>query len=371
MKSWLLLTLLLLPLTACFGQTGLDDNPQPIAASVAQAAPLPTLAQIAVLPSATTAVTLTPIPTSTPSPTASATPTSTPSPTATATPPPISRTCPESIPAKPDYERFVLGESVWATPLDNPQPHFWLEKPLPGGGRYLYNTSFPYGYDQDGNYLLHNGLDTGAALGTPVLAVANGTVVVAGRDDETLYGWRCDWYGHLVVIELEQAWLGQPVYALYGHVLNIGVAVGQKVSAGEQVAEVGYGGAAIVPHLHFEVRVGQNAFGQTRNPLLWVQPPETRGVIAGRVVDGDGRPWHGVWISAIDSEGYEWMTWSYLEDPLGIVTVQPDLGYAENFVFSDLPAGTYELVTKIGEETVTAEVEVIGGQISTAELIIP
>lgn len=365
MRLFCLALIALLGLAGCGQTQSLDGS----VAMVEAAVPLPTLAVLAPTVGPTTAVTLTPIPTSTATITPTPLPTSTPLPPPTATLPPVVRNCPENVPTKPEYSAFVLGETAWPTPLPNPQPHLWLEKPLPGGGRYLFNTSFPYGYDADGSYLLHNGLDTGADLGTPVLAVADGTVVVAQADRDELYGWRCDWYGHLVVIELDQQWLGQPVYALYGHVLGIAVQEGQRVTTGEQVAEVGYGGAAIVPHLHFEVRVGQNAFGATRNPLLWVQSPDSRGVVAGRIVNGEGRPWQGVWISAVDEDGFEWMTWSYLADPLGIVTVQPDLGYAENFVLSDLPEGTYTIATQIDGEQYTAEVEVRGGEVSTVELV--
>jgi murein DD-endopeptidase MepM/ murein hydrolase activator NlpD len=125
-----------------------------------------------------------------------------------------------------------------------------LLHPFEGGGRLLYTDWFPYGYDVGGRYLIHNGVDLSEPLGTPILAMASGTTVVAGDDFNRLYGWRCDWYGHLVVIELDDRWLDQPVYILYGHVLNISVTAGQRVSQGDQVAEVGIGGAATLPHSH-------------------------------------------------------------------------------------------------------------------------
>jgi murein DD-endopeptidase MepM/ murein hydrolase activator NlpD len=231
----------------------------------------------------------------------------------------------------------------------------------------LFNTSFPYGYDANGAYLLHNGVDTGANLGTPLLAVGDGTIVVAQPDFDELYGWRCDWYGHLVVLELDERWQGQPVYALYGHVLEIKVEEGQRVSAGEEVAEVGFGGAASVPHLHFEVRVGSNDFGSTQNPMLWVIPPESRGLVVGRLIDPSGRPWQGVWLSATDEEGTQSVTWSYLDDPRHLIN--PDKGFAENFVFTDLVPGRYQLATKIQGVVYTADVEVFGGQITTVQMV--
>lgn len=256
----------------------------------AQAAVLPTLMPTAeVAPTAvptnmpTSVPTNTAVPPPTPSPAPSPTHTATPLPTATATATAvaINRTCPDPAPLKPVYGRYYVSDTAWPTP--DPAlaaDHFWLAKPLPGGGRFLINLNFPYGYDLNGRLLLHNGVDSAEPLGTAVLAVADGTVVVAQADANEWFGWRCDWYGHLVVIELDQTFQGQPVYALYGHVLNINVEPGQRVQTGDQVAEVGFGGAATAPHLHFELRVGTNEFAATLNPMLWLNPCETRGVIA-------------------------------------------------------------------------------------------
>ena len=243
--------------------------------------------------------TLRPAPTATETPTATATNTPTPTITSSPTAPP-DRTCPEEPPLKPAYERYYLPTKKWPRPdLDIAEPHFWLGKPLPGGGRTLINQRFPYGWDENGRLLLHNGVDVAEELGELVLAVADGTVIVAQSDINAYYGWRCNWYGHLVVIELDQTWQDQPVYALYGHVLNINVEPGQRVERGEQVAEVGFGGAATAPHLHFEVRVGENEFDATRNPMLWIEPGEKRGVIVGRLLDPEERPWQGVLLALV------------------------------------------------------------------------
>jgi murein DD-endopeptidase MepM/ murein hydrolase activator NlpD len=196
-----------------------------------------------------------------------------------------------------------------------------------------------------------------------------GTVVVAGDDFNSLYGWRCDWYGHLVVIELDERWLDQPVYILYGHVLGITVQAGQRVNQGDQVAEVGIGGAATLPHLHFEVRVGTNEFGSTRNPLLWVNPPTTRGLVAGRVVDPEGRPWQGVAVNAFGiSEGTEnYTTWSYLGDPQNLIN--PDETLAENFVFGDMRPGQYEIIILLQGTEYRAVVDVEAGELNTVEIV--
>lgn len=318
-------------------------------------------------PSPTPSVTHTPIPppaTSTPQPTVTPTATATPWPSPTAA---VDRTCPDPAPLKPPYAHYYLSGEAWPTPAADAAPHFWLSKPLPGGGRYLVNNWFPYGYDANGRYLIHTGVDSADPLGTPVLAAGDGTVIVAGDDAEARYGWRCDWYGHLVVIEHDRQWRDQPVFTLYGHVLNINVEPGDRVTRGDQVAEVGFGGAAQAPHLHFEVRVGSNEFGQTRNPMLWVYPGDTRGVIAGRLVDPEERPWQGVALHLLNDEGdIAAATWSYLDDPQHLIN--PDEGFAENFVFADVRPGAYVLYTKLQEVEYRQPVTVRVGELTTLTL---
>ncbi|MFQ5436422.1 MAG: M23 family metallopeptidase, partial [Anaerolineae bacterium] len=310
----------------------------------------------------------TPIPTPTATSTPTAVPTATPTQTPTAVP--IS-SCPP-FPTKPDYARYVLGAS-WPSP--NPDlsfDHFWLAKPLPGGGRFLTNLNYPYGYDGGGSYLLHNGVDAAEKLGTPVLAAASGTVILARSDVNELQGWRCDWYHNLVVIQLDETWAGRPLFILYGHVLNVNVEEGQRVQAGEPVAEVGIGGAAVVPHLHTEVRWGENTFGSTVNPYLWISPGSTRGVIAGRLVDENGRPWQGVGLSiaGVSENTNELLnTWTYLADPAGRVTVQPDPGWAENFVFADLKPGEYVIYTKVRDIEYRVPITVTAGRVTPVEIM--
>jgi murein DD-endopeptidase MepM/ murein hydrolase activator NlpD len=306
-------------------------------------------------------------PSATPLPTKTAVPSPTPIPSPTA----VDRSCPVEPPQKPEYQSNFLAPDLWPTPdTAVREPHFWLAKPLPDEQPLALNLTYPYGSDGNGRYLLHNGLDSLADKSTPVLAAGDGVVAYAGADADALYGWRCDWYGNLVVIEHDERWLGQPVYSLYGHVLDVSVETGQRVAQGERVAEVGFGGVATHPHLHFEVRVGSNEFGFTRNPLLWLEPGAERGVIVGRLVDGEERPWQGVRVTLIDGSGEEvafLTTWSYLDDPEHLIN--PDEGYAENFVFGDLAPGNYELFVKIEGVEYRQPVAVAGGELSVVEIV--
>jgi murein DD-endopeptidase MepM/ murein hydrolase activator NlpD len=344
-----------------------------------QEAPLitraPTAVSLRLAATATVVATYTPSPppTATTTATATATATATPVPTLTPLPEPtataVDRRCGEGV-SRPTYQHNSLDTTLWPAP--DPlltRPHFWLASPLATTGLPRFSETFPYGYDGGGRFLLHNGLDILEPSGTPLLAVANGTVVVAQSDVDERFGWRCDWYGNLVVLELDQQWQGQPVYILYGHLLSILVEPGQWLRRGDLLAEVGASGATIGAHLHLEVRLGQNLASTTRNPYLWLAPLPETGVIAGRLLDEAGRPWQGVRVTAVSQATPDFAphTWSYLVD--ASTPIQADDGWAENFVLANLPAGLYEVRTAVRGNLYTLLVEVQAGEISPITIV--
>jgi murein DD-endopeptidase MepM/ murein hydrolase activator NlpD len=92
---------------------------------------------------------------------------------------------------------------------------------------------------------LHAGLDISAPIGTPIVASAAGTVIVAG--------WNGG-YGNLVVVDH-----GGGMSTAYAHQSQMAVSVGQRVGAGQVIGYVGSTGNSTGPHLHFEVRINGNA----------------------------------------------------------------------------------------------------------------
>lgn len=312
------------------------------------------------------------VPTATPPATATPLPPATPTPTSEPTATPVAqvdRSCPTTVPPRPDYATYVTSEAPWPVALTSETARPYLAYPLETNEEMRVNWGYPYGSDGSGRYSLHNGLDMTLWPGAPVLAVADGTVIYAGSDAAERYGPRCDWYGQLVVLELDQRWQGEPLYALYGHVRGILVEMGQRVAAGEPLAEVGAGGVATVPHLHLELRVGENEYGATRNPVLWLDPGPEQGVVAGRLVDAEGHAWEGVRMTLIDLDGeLDFLTtWTYLSDPLGLIN--PDERLAENFVFGGVPPGEYDLYAALDGREYRQRVSVAAGEIAVVELV--
>jgi murein DD-endopeptidase MepM/ murein hydrolase activator NlpD len=198
--------------------------------------------------------------------------------------------------------------------------------------------------------------------GTTVLAAAAGKVVVAGDDLETVYGVKPDFYGNLVIQELDQRFNGDSVYVLYGHLSEVMAEVGQHLEPGDVLGLVGMTGVAIGNHLHLEVRLGDNAYESTRNPVLWLRPEPGQGVIAGLLVDGQGQPLPETPITFFRAaEPNKW--WRQIQTYANR-EVNPDDELGENFALGYVPAGEYLVKAKVGEESYVQPVTVKAGDIA-------
>ncbi|MFJ3927900.1 M23 family metallopeptidase [Streptomyces sp. NPDC090022] len=98
----------------------------------------------------------------------------------------------------------------------------------------------------------HTGLDLAAPTGTPVKAVAGGTITSAGWSGS---------YGYRIVLKLPD---GTEIW--YCHLSSMSVTSG-TVGAGDTIGRVGATGNVTGPHLHLEVRKG----GSTVDPMAWLQ----------------------------------------------------------------------------------------------------
>ncbi len=254
-----------------------------------------------------------------------------------------------------------------ALPGTSPNEHYWLRRPIPEGGTVWTDKSYPYGGTRGGTLRSHHGVEFYVPTGTAVQAAASGTVAVAGTDTETIYGPHTNFYGKLIIIRLDSTFGGQPVFTLYGHLSEIYVSEGQHVEAQEIIGLSGATGVADGPHLHFEVRVGQNSEDSTRNPLLWLYPFPDHGTIAGRVTWLNGEAAHGVQLFArrVDATSKYAETTSYANET---GELNGDEGWNENFAFDDVLAGYYEVEARRGKEKYKAEVWVYPYQTSFVEI---
>jgi murein DD-endopeptidase MepM/ murein hydrolase activator NlpD len=119
----------------------------------------------------------------------------------------------------------------------------------------------------------HDGVDLGAARGTPIRAASAGTVVTVlcnitpaahGCDRDGASSMRgCGWY-----VDIRHP---GNVYTRYCHLLRRPVvSVGQTVTTGQILGLVGSSGRSSAPHLHFEVHRGDQSSATAVNPITFM-----------------------------------------------------------------------------------------------------
>ena len=110
----------------------------------------------------------------------------------------------------------------------------------------------------------HNGIDIKAKEGARIVAAEKGKVIYSGRK---LRG-----FGNMVVIRH-----GGGLYTLYAHNQVNYVQVGEQVRRGQFIGRVGHTGRSTGNHLHFEVRMQDEAL----NPLSFYRK-KGRGIYASQ-----------------------------------------------------------------------------------------
>ena len=144
------------------------------------------------------------------------------------------------IPAEPPSATSISARLGW------PLEHAVITQGF-GPSPYAYEPPF-------GQYPhFHTGVDLAAAENSPILAAADGVVMLVARDP-----WG---YGNYIVISHSGG-----LATLYGHLNAVTVAVGESVLQGQQIGLEGSTGISTGPHLHFEVRIG----GAPVNPMPYL-----------------------------------------------------------------------------------------------------
>ena len=95
----------------------------------------------------------------------------------------------------------------------------------------------------------HHGVDFAGRKGTPILAAGDGVI------ERIAYSAG---YGRFIIVNH-----GNDIKTMYSHLSKTTAKKGQKVTSGDQIAELGSTGNSTGPHLHFEVRVK----GKSVDPL--------------------------------------------------------------------------------------------------------
>lgn len=239
--------------------------------------------------------------------------------------------------------------------------HFYLARPIAANEINWPSANYRYGgvFFAD---VTHSGVDIPSQAGTPILATGAGTVVWAGWGlFSATPGNEKDPYGMAVAIRHDFGYRGQPLYTVYAHMQDVDVAVGQWVDTGTQLGKVGDTGYTTGPHLHLEVRIGENTYYNTRNPELWIAPPQGWGVLVGRVMEENRDLAHSLPVTVRSLETRrEWVVNTY-----GPSAVNSDDYFAENMVASDLPAGRYEIEINATEDKVDRiQVEIHPGRVT-------
>jgi murein DD-endopeptidase MepM/ murein hydrolase activator NlpD len=129
-------------------------------------------------------------------------------------------------------EAFLYGESVYV-------------KPTVGHITSLFGSRWGTS---------HQGIDVAGPIGTPIYALTDAVVEEAGP---------ATGFGLWVVLRHTDG-----TQSVYGHVNRMFVDEGQRVKAGEKIAEIGNRGYSTGPHLHLEV---WSADGTKINPLTWMR----------------------------------------------------------------------------------------------------
>ena len=149
---------------------------------------------------------------------------------------------------------FAQGGGELMSPDSTRIPTGTLQWPLPVAG--TITSQFGYRVDPiTGEVSSHTGTDIACAEGTPILAAADGTVIVANGLDS----WGGS-YGYYIQIDH-----GGRLETLYAHCSSICVTAGQQVQAGQVIGNVGHTGRVTGNHLHLEVRID----GNRTDAMLW------------------------------------------------------------------------------------------------------
>jgi murein DD-endopeptidase MepM/ murein hydrolase activator NlpD len=276
-----------------------------------------------------------------------------------------------------DGVRAPAGSGGGAADVARPEPlrHTWFGRPIAPTDQPHIDQTYRFGSTMGGNFQAHQGVEFNNPDGTPVHAIGDGIVVLAGEAEA---GARTVAIRHDRWLELAGSRLPGPgsrfVYSVYYHNSKLLVQAGDRVRAGDVIALVGNTGRATNDHVHLEVHVlpvdsaalvvdpAVRYPPYNVNPELWIAPLPGSGVVAGQVRDSGGNPVAQARIYGIVKSEPRETPFSFIE------TYGPrnhrDPVYQEDFAIGDVPPGEYLLGVEIEGQRVYRRVQVAPGKVT-------
>lgn len=314
----------------------------------------------------------------TPWPTPTATPDLTPTPSAPTASGPTPVPSPTGLPIAWNATPIGYQPPPEEAPLRlHINDHYWMKRPVDASANSESLFYYPFGSDGPRNeWRVHHGVDMPNPVGERVRAVASGTVIWANNGAESIDGNQqgiYPAYGNVVIIEHDIGYRGQKLWTLYAHLSVILVQEGEHVEQGDTIGLIGGTGDVSGPHVHLEVRLGENNYYSVVNPLLWIVPYVGHGVVAGRVTYPDGTLAEDVTVTLTQRGRVVQTTTTYLApkrspDQRFGWEVNPDPVWRENFAMGDVPEGEYTISVTLNGRRFAQDISVRAGTTNFVEL---
>jgi hypothetical protein len=244
---------------------------------------------------------------------------------------------------------------------------FHLARPINPPYTDSIDPTYRFGAIREGEKDRHTGVEFKNSAGTPVLAVADGEVIIAGESsDGAPFAPYPGMYGQVVVLRHTSPEGTPYIYTLYAHLSRIDVLVGENLKAGDVLGAVGMTGYATGSHLHFEVRQMDNTYLRAINPELFLMPHrnaegQSNGGLAGQINDTPG------YIKTMDISVQRLADASQPAGSILYPAWYPAsfLSTQENFALGDLPPGQYRIAVTAYAQVFVKIVPVYPGRLTT------